>query len=80
MNCFGLFSKLGTINTISIFIQKIKQKHILLLKQRKEEKVKKEKAKQQELEQLTKDIEKIGGLWVSNQDFEEYLGNFPLQF
>jgi hypothetical protein len=36
--------------------EQIKQKHILLLKQRKEEKVKKEKAKQQELEQLTKDI------------------------
>ena len=53
--------------------EQIKQKHILLLKQRKEEKVKKEKAKQQELEQLTKDIEKIGGLWVSNQDFNKNL-------
>ena len=46
----------------------IKNKHISLLKVRKEEKVRKEKLKQLEMETLTKKIEKNDVLWVKNTD------------
>ncbi|CAG2215923.1 unnamed protein product [Mytilus edulis] len=51
----------------------IKNQHILLLKNKREEKLRKENSKQQELQSLTKDIEKIGGLWVTSQDINKNL-------
>lgn len=46
----------------------IKKQHVLLLKKRQEEKIKKEVQIQTELENISKEIQKFGGLWQTISD------------